>query len=344
MTPTGETEVLQDAGRGAAPTRVLAGDIGGTKTWMQLAEVRPGHTQVLLEQRYDSQAYADFLPLALDFLHRTRSFGSAHSACFALAGPVIGQQGKVTNLPWHLDAHTLAREIGIRAVRLVNDFEAIGYGIEALRDEDLVVLQLQSGEARIHAPCALIGAGTGLGQGILVWEGDHYEPLPTEGGHADFAPVDEQQIALLRYLMERYGHVSYERVLSGPGLVNIYQFLRDSAPQSPTLRQATGDPAAAISEAALAGSDPLAAEALDLFVRIFGAQAGNLALACLPHEGLYVAGGIAPKILEKLRSGIFMESFLAKGRMTPVLSGVPVKVILNAKVGLLGAALAAGRL
>jgi glucokinase len=339
---------MQSTRRGATTVRVLAGDIGGTKTLIQLADIGPGRYRVLLEQRYDSQAYPDFLPLVRDFLREVRDLEPADSACFAIAGPVIGQRGKVTNLPWQLNADTLAYELSVRAVRLINDFQAVGYGIEALRDQDLAVLQLQSGDARVYAPCAVIGAGTGLGQGILVWDDDHYEPLPTEGGHTDFAPTDERQIALLRYLMERYGHVSYERVLSGPGLVNIYEFLRDSMPkrESSGLRQAmeAGDPAAAISQAALAGTDELAAEALDLLVRIYGAQAGNLALACLPYGGLFIAGGIAPKILEKLRSGTFMQSFLAKGRMTPVLTGVPVKIILNAKVGLLGSALAASRL
>jgi glucokinase len=330
------------------PVEVIAADIGGTNTGMQLARVGPGRYQVLLERRYDSQAYADFLDIARDFFAQARALGDPQRACFAMAGPVDARRGQVTNLPWKLDADALSIALQIPHIRLINDFQAVGYGIEALGDDDLAALQILSGETRPHAPCAVIGAGTGLGEGILVWETDHYEPLPTEGGHTDFAPTDKIQIELLRYLMRRYPHVSYERIVSGPGLVNLHDFLCERAPgrESAALREAmrVGDPAAVISEAALSGRDALASEALDLFISIYGAQAGNLALTCLPHGGLYVAGGIAPKIIDKLRAGLFVRSFLAKGRMASVLAAIPVKVILNRKVGMLGAGLAASRL
>lgn len=330
------------------PTVVVAGDIGGTNTGMQLAQVGPGGYHVLIERRYDSQSHTDFLDIAQDFLAQARALGDPQRACFAMAGPVDGRGGRVTNLPWELDADALSIALQIPHVRLINDFQAVGYGIEALGDDDLAALQIHSGETRPYAPCAVIGAGTGLGEGILVWEKDHYEPLPTEGGHTDFAPTDEIQIELLRYLMRRYPHVSYERIVSGPGLVNLYDFLCERAPgrESTALREAmrVGDPAAVISEAALYGRDALASEALDLFISIYGAQAGNLALTCLPQGGLYVAGGIAPKIIDRLRAGLFVQSFLAKGRMASILRAIPVKVIRNPKVGMLGAGLAASRL
>jgi glucokinase len=328
--------------------QVLAGDIGGTKTLLQLADLDKETYRVLFERRYDSQAYADFSTVARDFLRHAREHGAPQNACFAMAGPVDDRQGSVTNLPWRLDADVLARELNIARMRLINDFQAIGYGIDALGEDERAVLQLQAGQPRPRAPRAAIGAGTGLGESILVWDGDHYEPLPTEGGHVDFAPTDAQQMALLRHLLERFEHVSYERIVSGSGLVCIYDFLCRTRPEaeSAALRSAmeADDPAAAISDAAMAGTDALAQEALDLFVRVFGAQAGNLALTCLPFGGMYIAGGIAPKVIDAARAQAFMQSFLAKGRMASLLATVPVKVILDARVGLYGAALAAGRL
>ncbi len=330
---------------------VLAGDLGGTKTLLAIAEAEPGELRIIDERRYESRAYDGLLPMIQEFLAAAYvSPENVRAACFGIAGPVTetvdGQSAEVTNLPWVVDSTRLARALGIAKLRLINDFQAVGYGIEAMTERDLVALQ--EGTAVARAPRAVIGAGTGLGQGILVWYGSHYEVLATEGGHVDFGPTDAVQIELLKYLLERYNRVSYERVVSGSGLVAIYAFLRDrrGVPESATVAEAMTrtDPAAAITEAALAGSDMLATQALDLFVRVYGAQAGNLALTCLSKGGVYVAGGIAPKILPKLKEGPFVESFLKKGRMSPLLAAMPVSVITNPKVGLVGAVMAAGRL
>lgn len=329
---------------------ILAGDIGGTKTLLQIAEFSEGpRGAVVYEKRYVSADYPNLTPMVSEFLATVASevdAANVSGACFGIAGPVSGRQAWVTNLSWEMDADQMATELGIPKVRLINDFHAVGYGIEALEDNDLYTLQ--AGTPVADAPGVLIGAGTGLGQGILVWAGDHYEVLPSEGGHADFAPNDALQIELLKYLMEKFGHVSYERVCCGRGLVNIYEFMRDTGieVESDAVREAmaSGDAAAAVSKAALDGTDKLAERAMDTFVRIYGAQAGNLALTCLANGGAYVAGGIAPKIIDKLKDGAFVTAFNDKGRMSKLMTDMPVKVVLNARVGLLGAALAASRL
>ena len=330
---------------------ILAGDIGGTKVLLQIAEFNKGNYQVMAEQRFASNTYDGLLPIIQDFLRASaaRAAISFDSVCFGIAGPIsetpVGQLAKVTNLPWEVKGALLVRELKLSKLRLVNDFQAIGYGIEALDAQDLAVLQ--EGEAVPHAPRIVIGAGTGLGQGLLIWQGDHYETIATEGGHVDFGPTDALQMELLQYLKKKLNHVSYERVLSGSGLVTIYNFLRDRGTSaSPDLIDAmkTGDPAAVISDAAMKGKDALAAQALDLFVTIYGAQAGNFALSCLAEGGVYIAGGIAPKIIDKLTDGTFMRAFTSKGRMSSLVQAMPVKVVMNPKVGLMGAALAASRL
>ncbi len=331
--------------------QVLAGDIGGTKVLLQIAEFDKGNYQVKAEQRFASNAYDGLLPIIQEFLRTppARTSISLDSACFGIAGPIsetpTGQLARVTNLPWEVKGAVLARELKLSKLRLMNDFQAIGYGIEALDPQDLAVLQ--EGEAVPHAPRIVIGAGTGLGQGLLIWQGDHYEAIATEGGHVDFGPTDALQMELLQYLKKKLNHVSYERVLSGSGLVTLYNFLHDrEAPTSSDLTEAmkTGDPAAVISDAALKGKDALAIQALDLFVTIYGAQAGNFALSCLAEGGVYIAGGIAPKIIDKLTDGTFMRAFTSKGRMSSLVQAMPVKVVMNPKVGLMGAALAASRL
>jgi len=331
--------------------RVLAGDIGGTKVLLQVAEFAHASAapRRLFERRFESAAYASLDAVLDDFLRAAgaTSDGIA-AACFGIAGPVVngpaGESAKVTNLPWVIESTALAPRLRIARVRLINDFQALGYGIEALDRDDLVVLQ--AGEHRPRAPRVVIGAGTGLGQGILVWCDGYYDAIPTEGGHVDYAPTDDVQVELLRYLSARFGRASYERVLSGPGLVNLYAFLcercRDVARLDALLRHA--DPAAVISETALAHADPIAVEALALFVRVYGAQAGNLALACLATGGGYIGGGIAPKILTALKSGEFIRAFVDKGRMAPLLAAMPVEVIVNPETGLIGATLAARRL
>jgi glucokinase len=327
--------------------RVLAGDVGGTKTLLSLAELEPeAPARTIAEQRFDSRSFERFSDLLQAFLRDQVKRGPVESACFAVAGPVHGEEVKVTNLPWHMTVQEARAALGTQHVRFINDFQAVGYGIDGIQEHDLAALQ--RAKPVPEAPRAVIGAGTGLGQGIVVWQTDHYEPLATEGGHVDFGPTDEQQMGLLRYLQRRYGHASYERVLSGPGLTNIYAFLCEQRPDrtSPDLIRAleTGDAGAAISEAAMAGKDALAESALEMFVAIYGAQAGNLALTCLASGGVYIAGGIAPKILPKLQAGGFIRHFLAKGRMSELLTRLPVQVVTNPKVGLLGAAIAASRL
>jgi glucokinase len=332
------------------PVRVLAGDVGGTKTLLQLAEFDGNACRAIFERRFDSGAYGDFGAVIREFLQAVPAAPAAplaiHSACFGVAGPIRGQTAKITNLPWQIDAGAIGTEFAISRVRLINDFAAVGHGIETLSGADLVTLQ--AGQPQPGGVRAVIGAGTGLGMGLLVWRDDCYEALPSEGGHVDFAPADEEQIALLRYLKPLYGRVSCERVVSGPGLVKIYEFLRDTggADESPELRHAmlTGDAAAAVSEAALAERDALAVQALDLFVSIYGAVAGNLALTLLAGGGVYIAGGIAPKILDRLKAGGFMHAFNAKGRFAELASNFPVHVVTNPKVGLQGAALVASRM
>ena len=302
---------------------ILAGDIGGTKTLLLLAHadaLRP-----VKEERFENRDHPDFSAILARFLGHQRPA----SACFAVAGPVSGNRADMTNLPWTLDGHALTVELGF-PVRLINDFEAVGYGIDALAESDLETLQ--AGEPQPQGVRAVLGAGTGLGEGFMVWQGDGYQVFPSEGSHADFAPADERQEGLLHYLREKYGHVSWERVVSGPGLADIYAYLGGGEAEP-----------AVIAEAALAGSDGAAAGALDIFVSGYGAEAGNLALKLLPKGGLYVAGGIAPKILTKMKSGGFMGAFLAKGRFGSLLATIPVHVVKNPNVGLLGAALAALR-
>ncbi len=328
--------------------RVLAGDIGGTKTLLQIAEVTPGRHQIVFEKRYASENHQQFLPLVKAFMEALAEHTDIRpqSACFGVAGPVSGRHAKTTNLPWTLDADELETTLRIARVRLLNDFQAVGYGIEALVPSDFVTLQ--EGNAQERGVRVVIGAGTGLGHGLLIRQSDHFEVLASEGGHGDFSPTDALQIELLQYLQVRYGRATWERVVSGPGLVNIFNFLRETGKgvESAALRQARhdGDAAAAISRFALSGEDPLAVQALHLFGRLYGAQAGNVALTCLATGGVYVAGGIAPKIIDKLKDGTFIQGFLDKEEcMRPLLEALPVNVIINAQVGTIGAAVAASR-
>ena len=320
----------------------LAGDVGGTKTLLRLFEAGGG---VLAERRFDSASFPSLEQVVAGFL-RDSPFLTPASACFGVAGPVEGGRANITNLPWQIDEESIAAEFRIPQVRLINDFQAVAYGIEALESWDLATLQ--AGTPQECGVRAVIGAGTGLGEGFMVWQGSYYAALPSEGSHADFAPTDALQIELLRHLAERYGHVSYERLLSGPGLVNIFEFLRDSRGQQITaeLQSAMkdGDPAAAISAFAMGGKDALAMSALDLFACIYGAEAGNLALKVLARGGVYIAGGIAPQIMGKLEDGDFLRTFAGKGRFAGLMREIPIHVVLNPKVGLMGAARVAERI
>ncbi len=328
--------------------RVLAGDIGGTKTLLLIADMFPTTFRVVYEQSYESRRYPEFLPLVKEFLKSAaaRTDLILSSACFGVAGPVTQRTARTTNLPWRIDADACVRELKINTIALINDFHAVGYGIDGLDDEDIVTLQ--AGVEQPAGPRVVIGAGTGLGEGFSVRNGDRHDIFPSEGGHVDFGPTDDIQLELLKYLRARFGRVTYERVVSGPGLENIYAFLRERDPnaESPELKAAlgSGDAAATISSFAVEHNDTLAARALEIFCNVYGAQAGNLALTCLPTGGVYIAGGIAPKIIPTLKTGTFMHAFSNKGRMQPLLEAMPVRVIMNPKVGLIGAALMAARI
>lgn len=327
---------------------LLAGDIGGTKTLLQLSQAGNNGLEVCFEKRFVSADFSQFEAMLEVFLDEAIAQGAApEAACFGVAGPVNGRTARTTNLPWSLDADQIERRFSIPRVRLINDFQSIGYGIEALQQDDMVTLQ--TGTEEKHGTRVIIGAGTGLGHGLLVWQQDHYEVVASEGGHASFAPSDDLQMELLQYLHKRFGHVSWERVVSGPGLVNIFEFLREVRKLEETnalhLARDIEDPAAAISRFALSGEDPLAVQSLDLFIRLYDAQAGNLALTGLATGGVYVAGGVAPKIIEKLKDGTFMSTFVDKeASMQDLLKAMPVRVVINPRVGLLGSAVAAARL
>ncbi len=318
---------------------VLAGDIGGTKTHLALFSAQGEKLRAESLTTFPSKRYSGLVPVLRDFL-----VGDQHkvdAACFGIAGPVVDGKVKTPNLPWMVDSAELRRALKLESVTLLNDLEAGAYGIFTLDNDEFCTLN--EGTLRQSGNKALIAAGTGLGQAILYDDGRHFHPLASEGGHADFGPRDELEIELLRYLIGRFGHVSYERVLSGPGLFNIYNFFKDSRgleePKSLSEQFAAGDdPSAVISRAALAGDAEICVKSLDLFVSIYGAEAGNLALRAKSVRGLYIGGGIAPKILAKLKDGGFMRGFVDKGRYRDLLAAIPVQVVLNDQAALRGAA------
>jgi glucokinase len=323
---------------------VLAGDVGGTNARLAIVDVSARTARILQETKYPSRAYLGLAPIVRRFCEETGS--RPDRACFGIACPMVGDDCTAPNLPWTINVKKLAADIGIPATKIINDFVAVGYGIELLGPADLATLQ--DGVAVPHGPIALIGAGTGLGQGFLFWDEDHYEVLASEGGHSDFASRGRAQAGLLKFLETKFHRVSWERLLSGPGLVNIYHYLAESgvSPEQATVKDemAREDPAAVISKHALTKSDCLSDRALDLFCEIFGAQAGNLALTVVATGGVYLAGGIAPRIVDRLKAGGFMAAFRDKGRLSALLSHIPVHVVINPNVGLLGSAAVAGRL
>lgn len=322
-------------------TYFLSGDIGGTKTLLQISAA---DNAPLLQKSYPSAEYAGLAEMLDEFLHEAGASGIA-AACFALAGPVSGRQVKLTNLPWGVDADELAARFAIPRVSLINDFEAVGHGIAVLQSSDL--LTLQAGEPQTGGVRLVIGAGTGLGVAWLTRENGNYAVHPSEGGHIDFAPTDALQYELFQYLQKRHGHVSCERIVSGPGLVAILEFLRDSGKGVPSAKLlaalAEADAAAAITLFARQENEPIARAALDLFLHAYGAFAGNLALATLPRGGVYVAGGIAAKIAAPMQQGGFLRAFRHKGRFARLLETLPLHIVTNPQVGLLGAALVARR-
>jgi glucokinase len=323
---------------------ILAGDIGGTNTRLALFRLDGERLALVAERTYPSRSYAGLDPIVREFA--SRDAPRVEHACFGIAGPVVDGRSATTNLPWVVDARRLAGDLRLASVGLINDLEANAYGIAALEARDFAVLHAgAAGETAVvgaagHA--AILSAGTGLGEAGLYWDGERHHPFASEGGHASFAPVGDLQIELLRHLARSHPHVSWERVLSGPGLYNIYAFLRDTGrgEEPPWLfeQMREGDPSAIISGAALAGRSALCDQALDLFVVLYGAEAGNLALKFKATGGVYVGGGIAPKIIERLGQPPFVSAFLDKGRMRALLERIPVKVILNTRTALLGAA------
>ena len=342
---------------------ILAGDIGGTKINLALYDWEKGRVDPIREDTVWTADYESLEEVLTEFLEEPASrepdsdelseevddsptkppssLDPLTAACFGVPGPVLNNTCRTTNIPWTIEGDKLAEFLHIPQVRLLNDLEATAYGLPLLEPDEIEDLNLNAPSPPPDGTRAILAAGTGLGESLIVWTGKDYQICPSEGGHADFAPNNDLEIELLRYLRTSYLHVSYERVLSGPGLHLIYQFLRDTQKNEPTWfaeKLPTGDPATLIAEAGLEGKPDICKNALQLFISIYGAEAGNMALKTLAMGGIYLGGGIAPKILPALQDGTLMKSFLAKGRYKRVLSKIPVRVILNPHTALLGAA------
>ncbi|HME68459.1 MAG TPA: glucokinase [Myxococcota bacterium] len=326
---------------------ILAGDLGGTKTLLGLFEPVPGGVRSVREQEFRSRDHVAFEAILDSFLPRDGARPKLEAACFGVPGAVVDGRSHATNLPWTLEERALSRATGT-PVKLLNDLQAMAYGMLFLAPAQLRVLQTGT-RPRLRGNVAVIAAGTGLGEAMLYFDGEQHHPVASEGGHADFAPQSDEEIELLRWLRAKWkGHVSYERILAGPGLTNVYQFLKEttgySEPEFVTQKLAQGDPNAGITELALAGRDPLSENALALFSRIYGAEAGNLAMRWLATGGVFVGGGIAPKILPILERGEFLARFNDKGRFTPLMQSLELSVSLEPRTALLGAAHYAERL
>lgn len=317
---------------------LLVGDIGGTKTVLAIAEAAAEGVRVTGERRYASRDFASLREVAARFFAETGV--TCEAAAFAVAGPVRDDRSEITNLPWDLSARRLEAALGLRRVRLLNDLEAVAWGIAALDPEDFEVLH--PGEPDAVGNGCVVAAGTGLGEAGLYWDGTLHRPFATEGGHADFAPGDERELALLRRLQGLYGHVSWERLVSGMGITHIYDFLVESQGVDPANRleetTAIEDRPAAIAAAATDGTCSVCVETMALFMHLYGREAGNLALKQMALGGVYLGGGIAPKNLALLRRGPFLGAFFDKGRMAGLMQRMPVKVILEQRAPLFGAA------
>nr|MBI3612953.1 glucokinase [Nitrospirota bacterium] len=351
---------------------ILAGDIGGTKTNLALFDWTTERVEPVRERTFASADFKSLEEVISEFLkplpkkeqepageedaaeptepaepaEEEAPLPVIEAACFGVAGPVIENRCRATNLPWVVDGAELAKRFQIQTVRLINDLEATAHGVLVLRSDETTVLNAGA-PASAKGTMALIAAGTGLGEAIIFWDGTRYHPMPSEGGHASFAPTNDLEMDLLRYLRASYLHVSYERVLSGPGLHAIYEFLRDTKKNEPTWlaeRLKAEDPAAVIAEVGLGGQSEICKQALDLFASTYGSEAANLALKALALNGIYLGGGMAPKLLKKLADGSFLRTFTAKGRYKRLLSSIPVHVIMNQKTALLGAASVAAQL
>lgn len=313
----------------------LVGDIGGTKTHLAVIDELDLRKKIF-EKTYASKEYADFLLIVQDFLSAYKD--KLNMACFGVAGPVQEGRCKTTNLPWVIDAKETEKAVSL-PVFLLNDLEANAYGIPVLKEDELFVLNPGKKKTGNRA---LIAAGTGLGEAGIFWDGEQHIPFACEGGHVDFGPRDELEMELLRYLIEQYGHVSYERVVSGPGIYDLYRFLVDMRleEENPEVRNAFSltSPPLVISKLALEESDPAAERTIEWFISLYGAEAGNLALKFLAVGGVYIGGGIAPHLIPLLKNGEFMRSFVKKGRFASLLNDIPIHVILNSETPLLGCA------
>ena len=318
---------------------LLAGDVGATKTNLGIFSSERGSREPLTEATFSSGEYASLVELAGEFLTQTNL--DVDQAVFGVAGPVVGGQATITNLSWAIDQTELKEKLKLKSVILLNDLEAVAHGVPLLEPKDLHVLN--KGEPTPHGAKAVIAPGTGLGEAFLTWDGSRYRAYASEGGHTDFAPSNPLEGNLLDYLRDQWGHVSYERICSGMGIPNIYAFFRDSghAEEPAWLAEqlaVADDPTAFIVTAALEKKAQLCVDTLDLFCSVLGAEAGNMALAVLATGGVYLGGGIPPRIISVLEQGPFMEAFCNKGRLSKLMTRIPVYVILNPKIALIGAA------
>jgi glucokinase len=318
---------------------ILAGEIGATRTRLAAFETEGNRLQRVVEKNYVSQQHDGLSGILADFI-KTEGI-PVHSACLGVAGPVRAGRSKISNLPWVIDAREVAKQLRLNSVGLLNDLEAFAYGIDGLESKDFITLSEGAEEADGNR--AVISAKTGLGMAGLYWDGFRHHPFACEGGHADFAPRNDLQMELLAYLQKKYGRISCERILSGPGIKNIYDFLRDAhkAEEPEWLRtqlSSAPDPPALISKLALEGKAAICDQTLSIFVSVFGAEAGNCALNFMSTGGIFIGGSIAAKIVPKMKDPLFLESFLDKGRMEIILKDMPVKIVANDDSGIIGAA------
>ena len=318
---------------------ILAGEIGATRTRLAAFDKEGSRLKVVVEKTYQSQEHGSLSEIIAAFIQAEGI--AVHSACLGVAGPVRRGRSKISNLPWVIDSRDLAKQLKLDSVGMINDLEAYAYGIDGLDSKDFVTLNAGSEDAEGNR--AVISARTGLGVAGLYWDGYRHHPFACEGGHSDFAPRNALEMELLAYLQKKYGRISYERLLSGPGIKNIYDFLRDArkADEPQWLKDqiaAAPDPPAVISQLALEGKAAICDQTLSIFVSIYGAETGNCALNFLSTGGIFIGGSVAAKIVPKMKDPIFMESFLDKGRMESLLKEIPVTIVLNDDSGIIGAA------
>jgi glucokinase len=317
---------------------ILAGDVGGTKCNIALFAEKDGKLHVVFKQRFASKDFARFDLIIKEFTRQAAPHltdENVRAAGFGVAGPVINNRIHATNLPWVIDADSLSKELGVKTIALMNDLGATGHSLDHLAAEDFVVLN--QGTPVQGATRALLGAGTGLGESILFWDGNRYRVVPSEGGHSDFAPHTDEQIELLKFMRKRYPQVSWELILSGRGFRTLHEFLSPTV-KHPIFDDPDADPAPFITKTGLSKECPVCVQTLDLWTAIYGAEAGNLALKVLALGGVYVAGGIAVKILPKMQDGTFFKAFKDKWHFGEMLTNVPVSVVLNESAPLIGAA------